>query len=1016
MKKILLITPELEYTGALNSFKRICEVLLNNNYDVEIWSYRRGPFIEEFDRLGVYVEIVEEKNIDLDWIHQRIDKYVLVIANTVVVYKAVELLNDLIPVVWYIREAENLPDFFWKPQRKVALMNARKLYVVSEYAKKFIVNNYNTNVKVLHNYVDDFYYKIKPKQNKNKVKFLSLGTIEKRKGYDVLLDAFIGLPNEIREQCELHFAGRLWDGAKNFYPKILSLSKQYGNIYYHGELREKNKIYQLIADSSVVVVPSRDESCSLVALEGAMMSKPLILTKNIGAQYILNQNNGWLIETGNTKALLDAFVSAYRNKDKLSDMGLISRENYLQTSTYEIYEKNILQMVENEICENQYMYRIAQAKYELFSFDIFDTLIARSVDSKMVFRKMKDKMNAYCFPNQLVENFDLIRIQTEQYFYQNICREDYEDVSIDEIYNTIQCNYSLSNEQKNILLKLEIDAEKEVIYPIEQNIFLVEKLVSESKRVVLISDMYLPENVIREILLRFSSVFKKIPIYVSCDHNCKKNNGKLFKKILELEQIEPAKWMHYGDNWNGDYLQASQLGINVFFYKNTFTANEIFALEKDYFNPSIQAFVGISRKIRAENTFSSLKEIGISYGGPLLLPYVYWILNTAVKNNIRTLYFVARDGYILKKIADILIEKERLNISTKYIYGSREAWREPFRCNDLEKIEKIKNYLQQEIDCKANFAFVECCGTGETLDYIIKMLQNENVFNKRCFGSLYLYRSKLPNFESKSLFMIPLNRDYTYLVELFMRSMEGQVLYFDQNGEKVIPICDVVEEKAFVQFRYNEYIDGVVLFVENIVKMGNYKSYLNDYNIVLLYLKYLKDKNIDKKIVELLGGIPFVLDGKKEYITTIAPRNYSFNQKDSTYRPWYNLRNSFTYKNNTVDTFSAVEIVKSHLSYKLGQVVILNIKNPLKWWKLFIVVPSLIIWHREEKLQKQHEKIDINRCKDYLEAIRVKNFFSYQLGNSILKTFKKWNIFAVFVLPFSIFRLYSKKMSKKEKQ
>lgn len=52
-----------------------------------------------------------------------------------------------------------------------------------------------------------------------------------------------------------------------------------------------------------MVVPSRDESCSLVALEGAMMSKPLILTENIGAKYILDENSGWLVKTGSVDSL-----------------------------------------------------------------------------------------------------------------------------------------------------------------------------------------------------------------------------------------------------------------------------------------------------------------------------------------------------------------------------------------------------------------------------------------------------------------------------------------------------------------------------------------------------------------------------------------------------------------------------------------------------------------------------------------------------------------------------------------
>ncbi len=41
------------------------------------------------------------------------------------------------------------------------------------------------------------------------------------------------------------------------------------------------------------------------------------------------------------------------------------------------------------------------------------------------------------------------------------------------------------------------------------------------------------------------------------------------------------------------------------------------------------------------------------------------------------MYFIARDGYILQKIADTIISQNNLDILTKYIYGSRKVWRIP---------------------------------------------------------------------------------------------------------------------------------------------------------------------------------------------------------------------------------------------------------------------------------------------------------------------------------------------------
>ncbi len=68
-------------------------------------------------------------------------------------------------------------------------------------------------------------------------------------------------------------------------------------------------------------------------------------------------------------------------------------------------------------------------------------------------------------------------------------------------------------------------------------------------------------------------------------------------------------------------------------------------------------------------------QIGCRYVGPVLYSYAEWIVEVAIKNNIKRLYFIARDGYLIKKIVDTILKSKKVDIATKYIYGSRKAWR-----------------------------------------------------------------------------------------------------------------------------------------------------------------------------------------------------------------------------------------------------------------------------------------------------------------------------------------------------
>ena len=56
-----------------------------------------------------------------------------------------------------------------------------------------------------------------------------------------------------------------------------------------------------------------------------------------------------------------------------------------------------------------------------------------------------------------------------------------------------------------------------------------------------------------------------------------------------------------------------------------------------------------------------------------------------IRDRYETLYFVSRDGYHLKRIADEIIKMKNIDIKTKYIYASRRAWRIPSFVHDIDE-------------------------------------------------------------------------------------------------------------------------------------------------------------------------------------------------------------------------------------------------------------------------------------------------------------------------------------------
>ena len=325
----------------------------------------------------------------------------------------------------------------------------------------------------------------------------------------------------------------------------------------------------------------------------------------------------------------------------------------------------------------------ANKEYKLYSFDIFDTLITRKVATpKGIFVLMKDIINQSPqfadLPNDVKTNFFNYRTNSEFYLRQiNNQWNDGKDISLDMIYNHIQHTYFLTNEQTQAIKELEIQLELDNIIPIKENIEKLKVLLEKGKRVVLISDMYLPEYIIKEMLLKCDPVLCQVKLYLSSTLGFMKTKQVLFHYVKEQENVEFREWTHMGDNKFADFFCARKLGIKAVLYPYVkFKEYEKSLLVANSQNSFVQISLGCAKNIRLNKFPNDEKaQLGASLAGPILFPYIYWLLDQAQKRGIERLYFIARDGYILKLIADLIIKENNLPIKTKYIYGSRKAWR-----------------------------------------------------------------------------------------------------------------------------------------------------------------------------------------------------------------------------------------------------------------------------------------------------------------------------------------------------
>lgn len=191
-------------------------------------------------------------------------------------------------------------------------------------------------------------------------------------------------------------------------------------------------------------------------------------------------------------------------------------------------------------------------KYDIVSFDIFDTLIERNVEKPT---DIFFQVGVGCFSNyEMAMDFQKRRIIAE-HIARNISKTG--EVNLDDIYNALE-GYDFETCKK--LKNEEIHTEINSCYPRSQIVELFNELKNMGVPLVLISDMYLPKNCLIKILTKCGIDGYKA-LFVSNEYGCDKISGDLFKIVHKEWRIKDVAHLHYGDSIKADILGARKAKV-----------------------------------------------------------------------------------------------------------------------------------------------------------------------------------------------------------------------------------------------------------------------------------------------------------------------------------------------------------------------------------------------------------------------------------------------------------------------
>lgn len=506
-------------------------------------------------------------------------------------------------------------------------------------------------------------------------------------------------------------------------------------------------------------------------------------------------------------------------------------------------------------------------KYEIISFDIFDTLIKRYVKKpRDIFYLVE---NIYDKEKKVKSDFAIKRIKAEKKARR---RYNYVEVNLDEIYLELLDVFDKS--ELELLKKLEIATELDLCFANKEMYEVYQYAKEKGKIIYIISDMYLSKDIINKILIKNGyKGYKKI--FLSNENHITKTEGTLFKFFLEEENIKAKDILHIGDNKYADIKMGKKMGLNVLHYRETL--KELPYLDINLKENKILYLMNRFIKYNINNDKNDYYKIGYSVFGPLLYGYSKWLIDSVKLYDIKKILFLSRDGYVLKKCFELFNVD---NISADYVYVSRKsiigaslydisnltetfnkykAWpkyfdlkyflnrvgykgnlyideillekkmtKEEFLSND--KIKKIfyeikndiqksskeqKKYLKEYLSQFNNYdrlAIVDI-GGNQTIQINLQSFFNKNNINIELISFNLLLKREEEKNSLAYLYSKNKNKEiyiktvfFYYFLELLLTAPHGSVEAYKQEKEKIYPIFGIYDYENNGNFLEEKYI------------------------------------------------------------------------------------------------------------------------------------------------------------------------------------------------------------------
>lgn len=345
---ILLVSHDLSLSGAPILLLHLATHLRARGHFVTVMSPLDGELAATYRARGipVIVDATIAKAPDAQTA-KLMAAFDLILANTIVAWPSVLVAEASgTPVLWLLHES--------MAGREMALANPAIVKALA--AADDVVFACAATRKLYEDLGDGDHFHVIPygtqapeapadvASDPTRFTIVHIGSLEPRKGQDLLLDAVARLPAELRARLDVQLVGRVLD--PDFHARIQPALDGTPGVRHLGPLPHETAIRHLAA-ADLLVCSSRDEVFPVTILEAMALGRPVLSTAVGGVPEMIRDGiDGLVVPPLDAQALAEAIAALMQDRARCEAMGQAARQHYLEAFTIDRLGDRLLALIE----------------------------------------------------------------------------------------------------------------------------------------------------------------------------------------------------------------------------------------------------------------------------------------------------------------------------------------------------------------------------------------------------------------------------------------------------------------------------------------------------------------------------------------------------------------------------------------------------------------------------------------------------------------------------------------------